>query len=689
MGGFFLAIYRKGVERMPSSLSKEELYVKRDHIMKEQQELVKALEPELELRHEVENGEPLLVMLIGDLHIGSDSTDYKELEKLKDFILNEDELVIDVDEHGEPIKVKTSHIRIIFLGDEIEGVNNRYLTTNMTGLTMHLQEQIEYFRDRILKPLADAGKVIGMVSHYWGHPGWAYDATTIDPWSIIADACNVKLIYNGGRVKFVFPDGQESSLEVRHNPTASSEHDPLHGARKELLKESEPERPQGGANAHIHRMAVGKEHHAGSAYPIYMVSSATIKSVNNELPKDKFGIKLGYTNSIGSGQTSVLITNPVGKYRRRSKELVHTPLPTARHAKVAQEGLTLLNELERQNLTTELKERILYEFGREPNISLVEDGSVEAAEVVERLPNRLKTKKDVSPEVSNREAVFSKLRFNIETELPILLNFIANVRVGANPQTDGFREVDRFQRDYVINNPHAVVLYLRNLLDESAGYLPNRRQVLDKLSRFVGRSGDKGLALLADENLRKEEWKFGKDGVAPASHVSREANIPLIHDLSRLELFVGPKAAMADASLLYTIAVLDKLGKHGSYSKPTFGLKRNYDLYMHQKPGIVVGGHTQNSGTEMFNDWSNPETKHPALIAPGWWAKSVDTMGKGNVRPGALPGQGVVLFPQTKKEDYLVFPTSNVEESRLMFDAFMLLVGLEKLGLVESVQAEK
>ena len=53
-----------------------------------------------------------------------------------------------------------------------------------------------------------------------------------------------------------------------------------------------------------------------------------------------------------------------------------------------------------------------------------------------------------------------------------------------------------------------------------------------------------------------------------------------------------------------------------------------YDLYAQEKPGFVAGGHMPHAGSMMFYDGSNAETKTPILIAPGWFAKYADTMGR-------------------------------------------------------------
>lgn len=91
------------------------------------------------------------------------------------------------------------------------------------------------------------------------------------------------------------------------------------------------------------------------------------------------------------------------------------------------------------------------------------------------------------------------------------------------------------------------------------------------------------------------------------------------------------------------------------------------------------------AGSMMFYDGANGETKTPILIAPGWFAKYVDTLGKGNVMPGAAPGQAIIFMPGSSRSDYLAFPTVSAEETGYMQDAFTLLKGLELLGITDKV----
>jgi len=87
----------------------------------------------------------------------------------------------------------------------------------------------------------------------------------------------------------------------------------------------------------------------------------------------------------------------------------------------------------------------------------------------------------------------------------------------------------------------------------------------------------------------------------------------------------------------------------GSLSQPTFGLKQLYIKSLQEKPGYVAGGHMPNAGSMMFYDATNPETKTPILVAPGWFAKYIDTAGKGNVMPGAERARQLSFMPGKTK----------------------------------------
>ena len=280
---------------------------------------------------------------------------------------------------------------------------------------------------------------------------------------------------------------------------------------------------------------------------------------------------------------------------------------------------------------------------------------------------------------------YDTLAFEIETQLPIALNLLANARIGASSSIEGFKDLSKFVKN-MADNPHALMISLRNMIDKSAGKLPNRVDVLDKLVELLkGEYGDsrQTLAIMMDESLRQGDWKnkVGKGpehlGIAPASYLARETKVPLIHHLSLLKLSIGP---VRGPKTLYTGVLADKLENHGSKARPEWGLSRIYDLYLQEKPGFVAGGH-MSAGTMTIFDRSNPETKYPKLIAPGWWAGADDTGGKGNIKVGANPGQAIIFMPGRGPKDYNAFATANAEETEYMHDALMMLEGLKLLNL--------
>jgi len=287
------------------------------------------------------------------------------------------------------------------------------------------------------------------------------------------------------------------------------------------------------------------------------------------------------------------------------------------------------------------------------------------------------------------KAPYSTLNLDIKTNLPVALELVANARIGST--LEGFKDLQGFMRD-VAENPHRLVLFLRNMIDREAGRLPDRIDVLDKFVELIGKEGDKTnyqtLAIMMCESMRQNAWK-GKVGkepeqlpVAPGSYVATETGIPLIHHLSLLKLSIGPGNGR---KTLYPIVTADKAEGHGSGSKPEWALQRLYDLHIHEKPGAVVGSHMANAGAAQFFDASNAFTHNPALVAPGWWAKAVDSIGKGNVKPGAEPGQAIIFMPGKDQNDFLQFPTVSREETEYMHDALMILKGLELLGLKDKV----
>ncbi len=632
----------------------------------------------------VSRNEPMQIIVASDWHLGSIASDLEAMEELRDYILAHE------------------NVGVVFAGDEIEGMVSKYLNTNAARTPIDVQQQIEFLQIMFFEPLAKQGKVLGMVSGYWGHPGWAMDASTVNTWMAMVGGLDIPIIQNGGELIIRFPNGSEHKLRMWHNPPGSSMFDEVHGLRQTVQGISESVRPDGAINGHIHRMGVAKETYAGAKASVYYISAGTLKGSNPLLPRDRFGENLGSPLSQPQGQ-GVIVQPRIGR-----REARNYPFASLRHGEVGMKAVKLLDKTESSGITEELLEKISKQVEEAPEIFYTSATSRLGGKIhTEERPLeslRVGGENIINPySRMEMKAPYDTLSYDVRTKLPIALHLIQNARLGSS--SEGYRELGLYVNK-IAENPHALMVFLRNMIDRDAGKSPDRVEILDRLVKLINFGSDQTLAIMMDESMRQPGWKSpvdtgeveiwedekGKEHrrkiytppLAPASYVANATQVPLIHHLSLIKLAIGPSVQLREKPL-YIGAFADKLEHHGSGSKPTWGLQRIYDLHQHEKPGYVVGGHMPNAGVSTFYDGTNAETNYPILVAPGWWAGSADSLGKGNVKPGAEPGQAIIFMPGKTKRDRLAFPTVSADETEYMQDGLKLLVGLEILGLTDKV----
>lgn len=612
----------------------------------------------------VNHNNPIEVICLSDLHVGSLASGLEPLISLVEYILEHPNVVV------------------VDLGDSVEGIKAEYLDTNRTAID--LQQQIDLIRDLVYEPLAEKGRILAMVSDYWGHPGWAQDATTQNPWISMTKGFNIPLIQNGGVLNIRFANGHTISQRIWHNPPGASPIDSVSGLRDDALTTSESSRANIYSSAHIHRMAVAEEEYAGGKMKIIYVSSGTLKGSSKEAARDKFGVKLGKRGTDPMSQG--IIIEP----RTKSKEGRSYPFATLKQGQTAFDALNLLNKVESQGITDELIETIHKKVEAAPSLFYTQAKSRLGGIYTEQRPL---DKVNVGGETLKNpyskmemKTPYDKISYEVRTKLPIALQLVANARIGSS--SEGYKDLNRFLVE-VADNPHSLVVFLRNMIDKQSGDSPDRVKILDKFAGLVNGVSGQTLAIMMDESMRQTAWK-GKRGdgpqglpVAPGSYMANATKIPLIHHLSVVEIAIGSSASSTKSRM--EIVFADKLNNSGSFSKPTFGLRQIYNKFTHEKPSAVVGGHMPSAGTMTFYDETNAQTHYPMLVGTGWWAKYVDTMGKGNVMPGAQPGQSIILMPGNTQEDLMAFPTVNEDETKYMHEALLLLKGLEVLGLTDKV----
>lgn len=618
---------------------------------------------------------PIKVYVIGDLHLGHISSDGREIVALKNHILED------------------PFAGIIFVGDEIEGWTTKYPSTSTSGTHADAQQQIEMIKTLLFRDLAKEGRVLAMVGDYFGHPGWINDASTIDPWRLMSqipeverveeqlkmyNAYQIQIITNGGLLHLDFPNGHRQTIRVFHYPEGKSKYDSLHGLREKATAESVDIRPDGLIQGHLHRAAIAKEQYAGTDVPVYFISSGTVKGSSPDKPRDAYGKRLGRpfaADPIGQG-VIVLPRHRGDRFNR------NYPFISFEQGNTVGAALYLFNATESQQTSKELLEQI--HAKDTPKIQLIDrqsrlarknspygeqqkreksNGNGKGKDPDDEPPDRYPTK--LTP-------IHDSLTYNIDTDLPIVLQLIANARIGST--VEGYADVKEFQNKYILSNPHTLVVYLRNMIDHSLDKT-EANEAVNRLVKLVNPVKQQTIALLLDQNLRRSKSEY-----PPGTYISEQTGVPLIHHLSLIKIAVGPATTTLAEKPMYVGAFADKLERSGSYFKPTFGLRRLYDQ-LPLKPGYIAGGHLPSAGTMTFYHLGNSETNYPVLIAPGWWSKYVNTTGTGNVREGAIPGQAIIFMPGTSKNDYMVFPTVNADETRYLHDALILLKGLKLLGL--------
>ncbi|HBC45372.1 MAG: hypothetical protein UX08_C0027G0005 [Candidatus Collierbacteria bacterium GW2011_GWB1_45_35] len=648
----------------------------------------------------------MMLVCGSDLHIASLATDHQKVKDLFSFVMN------------------NKNAMLVLLGDEIEGLKEKYMQTNTARTVLDAHKQMDIMAE-MLRPLVEADKIAAMVSGYWGHNGWIEDSSTINPWILLADKMGFdqrRIIKNGGRINFRFPNGYTHSETIWHNPAGKSKFDSVYGLRNAVFATSESSRSNGYMSAHLHRMGVAKELFSGAKTSVYFIASGTAKGSSPEKPADRFGIKLGatWTDPLGQG----VIVEP----RKPGRKEKSYPFASFEQGQKANNALRLLDWVESKGMTAELLEKIRAEVESKPKITLIDKRSkISGEEHTEDTP--VDVVKVEGGWVTNpyskmkMKPTYDTLTYDVKSKLPVTLHLLGNTRLGSS--SEGYEELKKYHEELVVGNPHSLVVFLRNMIDTEAGSSPQRMEILNRFRDVINGAKDQTLAIMMCESMRNSSWRFkvktgeefrdangnvvdiedfGEGDVdeegkpmnkpkkinlysmplAPGSYLSNATETPLIHHLSLIEFTVGPNGSINEKPK-YTGRLADKLMKHASYSRPEFGLKRMYDLYTQEKPGFVAGGHMQHAGSMMFYDGSNAETKTPILIAPGWFAKYVDTLGKGNVMPGSAPGQAIIFMPGT----YFAYPTVDADETGYMQKAFTLMTGVELLGLTDQVMGRR
>ena len=611
----------------------------------------------------VSHNRPIDVITQGDFHVGHFATDHRAIIALRDYILSSPDRAI------------------VLLGDLAEGIKQAYLDTNVSKTIFNFQQQIEWLRKNFLIPLAQAGRILAIVGGHFGHDGWGSEATTLNPWRMQVEGLDIPILQNGGNLHLEYKNGHTQTINCRHNPSKTSVHQATYGGEM-LAQTAEEGHVDAFVNAHTHKLEVAEYYLPGATESVVMESGGTPKGSNPDLPRDEFGEKIGLPLADPMGTSIITQTRKRGQRNKR-----RYPVPSFKHGEIVFDSVQLLDAVTRLGMVNEFLERIYAEVEAKPELKFMAELSK-----TQRVPygNGERKKKANDGKESKYAPLYNNVVYDAQTRLPITVHIFQNGRAGAT--YEGLDSIQKYLEDIVNPNPHAFAIWLRNMVDREVVEIPNRQAQLDRYANLINQT--RSLVLMQDANFRQKKWKksLGEESppVAPGSYLSKKTDVPLVHHRSTIVIGVGPSTDVSEKPL-YTGSLNDKLDGHGSKTRVTFGLRREYDLHSRKKPGFTNGGHMPGSGFNTFFDRNNRETNYPTLIAGGWWADFVDTIGQGNESPGAEPGQAIILLPGKNKSDYLALPTAGIDESNYLPTALTLFIGLGILdkeiepGLITSI----
>lgn len=603
--------------------------------------------------------DPVLIWELNDTHIGSLSTDHDALLKFVHAILERPDTAV------------------ILNGDLIEGVKQAYMRSNTLNIATGWTGQLQLLEEMLIKPLAEQGKIIAMVGHYFAHEGWM-DAHGLNIWKQMAEKYNIPVIRNGGMVKLEFPNRHKKKIQVWHNTSRRSNLDVLHGVIKEKNRYAKRNVPDVLFSAHIHRGATGLEGSGpGSAV---VIQGGTWKGTD-EYP-DPHGIS-GAMGSPDPGPQGVVMRS-----RTRQHEGTTYPIPSKKHGMMAVAAIELLNNTESGGETDELLGEI-YELAGNPRISQRHNQS-RLNHVYEEGPDK---KQPSVLKKAGKLKNWEKLAYQIDTHLPILVSFVANARLGSKAGDGAVNRLEDYFIDPALDNPYRLMILLRQLIDPSIAKVTNRLGVLDATADLFNPVREQILALMLDSSLRRDGWKKSlgdelKDQPIPAGTYLSQAmdELPIIDIEGVLKLRVG----QGGGAPKYTSQYIDSLGGRGTKDKATAGLFSVYTTPAIDTPGALIGGQRALPGFSTRHDEYNDETRWPHFIAPGVLADHIEQGGrKSQITKGKHTGSGIIYMPGTSKRDYLSFPVGSFSDGKTWHEALILLKGMELLAADRGIETKE
>lgn len=579
-----------------------------------------------------------------------------------------------VDETGENGLLVTQ-------GNIVDSISNKFISTNTTKNALNLDQQKDLAKE-ILRPIVEKKGGIGVGGNTC-HEGWAEKTATHDPLPDLFDP-TTPLLYTGGQIHYHLDGERVGNVEVYHNPGRGRTNLSPEGAERARSREvpfGHPDRPDAVIGAHMHQLTAAQDvvrspiDRKDHITALGQVGAAKGTKDN----PDRFLVGLGVPprnqpGDAGEGFAMILKKNSQGKV---------TSYPVAGYDRANRmfEAERLWENAQRTGTINELREQLLA------------NKRLSTTDIQQNQKKSLKRLADKGAKSEGIAPLYKTVAYDINTSLPIRVNFIGNTRVGSTSFER--KKVNTILKD-INGNAWTYWFATRRLVNQGTAQSPDRVEVLENMANVFGRAKDSILGVMLTDELRSKAWSrtikskspivediedmddeaentkdIAKDskGLYPGDYLYFDSKIkgaPLIMPETVISLNLKSKKT----EVPYTLYLRDKLSNFTSLINPEHGLTRIKEVWGIDAD-VLVGGATEVVG---WRTWMRPSGQLEVVV-PGGFAEYVEK-GIGSRVDYPTGGQGVIIFPGEKN----VYSFATYEDGRDMHQALWLREGYAQLG---------
>jgi len=556
------------------------------------------------------------IMLISDLHFGSEATDMKLINQI-------------IEELDEP------DTYAILAGDILDGVKQEYMSTTVGGL-FNFQEQVDIFRGLFGEKIAN-GKILAMVSRYGSHDDWPSGKESLNLPAIMLDSqtlldgSRIPLIFNGGVLWVqVGENTPEVGVRLFHKTSGSgSTVNPVKPLRGEIIKnkiDRDQKVPMVAVAGHNHsRAGVSSERvlAGNTEVQLVLLQGGTVKGLDKENP-DFFMVEKGGVLIQPPGAAMVL------RHKKQDGQVQVIPTYGNERSRRLLEAFKVLNKSESLGVTEELRQELENEDG-ELRLTLDEEKSLVA-------------QRNGGQEIQSK--LYREINWRVDVGklgLPTSVHFISHVDFGSS-EAD-LNHVNKIL-DETNKSKRSGLIVLGGMLAPNVPRRVDRLDVLDQFAETIGKvPGSKRMGVMLDSILRDDAWNkyIGKISKKEGGGWMSEPIITgdylyIDSELRGTPFFEG------GATLFFNIGknrfsfyTIDGLGNFGSRQDPYLGIGQ-MDKLSNVSNSVVTGGNSIIPGA-----LTTPNT---IFVANGWNAPAKDKRyGKSSMIRVPKGGQGVIMFP--------------------------------------------